>query len=439
MSAIGEKSKTEIQAAPTSFWKQLGPGLVTGASDDDPSGIGTYSQAGAGYGFGLLWTLVLSLPLMVAIQQISATIGRTTGRGIAGNIRRYYSAWLLYPIVFLLVLANTINLGADIGATGDAIALVIGGPALLYAAMFTVMSVLLQIFVHYRQYARYLKWLSLVLFSYVIVAVTVHAPLGAVLKGTFLPRLSLTRDYWATFIAILGTTISPYLFFWQASQENEEINDHAEQHALKSSPEQAPEQLRRIRVDTYLGMTVSNVIAFCIVVSAAVTLAAHGVTQVDTSTQAAEALRPLAGRASFLLFALGIVGMGLLAVPVLAGSAAYAVGEACGWPCGLGHTLTKAPGFYMTLILASLIGLAINLPFVQNVTHITPMRALFWSAVVNGVTAVPIMVVIMLMVNNTVVMGKKNRVSRSLTVIGWLATGVMGAAAVGMFLTWKQS
>ena len=271
------------------FLSVLGPGLVTGASDDDPSGIATYSQAGAQFGYGLLWTTLFSLPLMTSIQELSARIGRTTGHGIAGNIRRHYGRWLLYPVVFLLVLANTINIGADLGAMGDALALVIGGPALVYAILLAGGSLLLEVFVHYERYAAFLKWLTLALLSYVATVFLVHVPWGEALTATVWPRFSFHRDYWAMFVALLGcTTISPYLFFWQASQETEEINHHAAEHAVKSSPRQARAQFERIRLDTYIGMALSNVVAFFIMLAAAVTLHAHGVTKIDTSAQAAE-------------------------------------------------------------------------------------------------------------------------------------------------------
>jgi NRAMP (natural resistance-associated macrophage protein)-like metal ion transporter len=432
------ESDSTCEAPTKGFLARLGPGLVTGASDDDPSGIGTYSQAGAQYGYGLLWTMILSLPLMASIQEISARIGRITGRGIAGNIRRYYPAWLLYPVVFLLVLANTINLGADIGAMGDALALIIGGPPLVYAALFALACVVLQVFASYPRCSRILKWLTLVLFSYVATVFCVHVAWGEALRNMVLPSVKFDGHYLSMFIAILGTTISPYLFFWQASQETEEIRTNDQEHALRRAPKQAREQFGRIRMDTYLGMAFSNVVALCIIISAAATLHANGITNVETSAQAAEALRPLAGKFAFTLFALGIVGTGLLAVPVLAGSAAYAVGEALKWPTGLDRKPLHAKGFYGVLTLATLLGFAINLPVVQRHTHLSPVSALFWAAVVNGVVAVPIMAVMMLMFNNKKIMGQFTRVSKTLRVMGWLATAVMAAAAAGMFLTWKQ-
>lgn len=423
---------------PKSLLDRLGPGLITGASDDDPSGIATYSQAGAAYGFGLLWTMLFSFPLMCAIQEISARIGRVTGRGIAGNIRRHYPPWLLYPVVTLLVLANIINLGVDIGAMGSALQLLIGGPALLYAVGFALLCLLLEVFVAYARYARYLKWLTIVLFSYVATAFVVKIPWSQVAYGALLPTFSREADYWATFIAILGTTISPYLFFWQASQETEEIRDHPDEEAVRSKPHQAREQFGRIRFDTILGMFFSNAIAFFIILSAGVTLHVHGVTDIQTAAQAAEALRPLAGRFAATLFALGILGTGLLAVPVLAGSAAYALGEALKWRTGLDRKPQEAIGFYGVLAAATVLGLAINFPAVQSHLGVTPIKALFLCAILNGVVAIPIMAVVMAMAGNTKVMGRFALKSGSLRILGWVATAVMALTAAGMFLSWLR-
>jgi NRAMP (natural resistance-associated macrophage protein)-like metal ion transporter len=420
-----------------SFLRKLGPGLITGASDDDPSGIATYSQAGAQFGYGLLWTQLFSLPLMAAIQEISARIGRVTGRGIAGNIRRTYSKWILYPIILLLVMANTINLGADIGAVGDAVHLLVGGPALVYAALFALLSLGMECFLCYRNYAEYLKWLTIVLFAYVAAAFVAHVPWREATHATFLPHLSFSRDYIATFIAVLGTTISPYLFFWQASMETEEIRASPTAQPLKKELKKKTGKVRRvlsrIRWDTCVGMTFANLVSYCIIVTAAAALHSHGVTDIQTSQQAAKALEPIAGKAALVIFALGIIGTGMLAVPVLAGSAAYAVGEALQWPTGLDRKPLDAKGFYGVVSIATVIGLAINF------THrIDPIKALFWSAVINGVVAVPVMVILMLMIRSRKVMGEFSRVSKGLRVMGWLATLVMAAAAVGLFVTWKQ-
>jgi NRAMP (natural resistance-associated macrophage protein)-like metal ion transporter len=419
----------------TSFWRRLGPGLITGASDDDPSGIATYSQAGAAFGFGLLWTMLFCLPLMVAIQEISARIGRISGKGIAGNIRQHYSPWLLYPLIGLLVLANTINLGSDIGAMGDAVRLLIGGSALLYAAIFAVGCLVLQVMGSYPKCSAVFKWLAISLLSYIATTVVIHVDWRAAMKGTFVPSVHFTSDYWSTIIAVFGTTISPYLFFWQASQETEEINRVPADQPLKEAPQQAQEQLGRINVDTWVGMSLSNVVAYFIIVAAAATLHSHGVNDINTSSEAAEALRPIAGKFAFFLFAAGIIGTGLLAVPVLAGSAAYAVGEAMRWPTGLDRKPGNARGFYAVMILATVIGLSINFPSVQKITHLSPIKALFWSAVFNGIAAVPIMVIMMLITHNRKSLGQFADLSTTLRVMGWLATVVMLFASIGMIVT----
>jgi Mn2+/Fe2+ NRAMP family transporter len=333
------------------------------------------------------------------------------------------------------VLANTLNIGADIGAMGSALQLLVGGPALLYAIGFATLCLVLEVFITYERYARYLKWLTIVLFSYVLTAFFVQIPWRQVALGTLIPTFSRQGNYWATFIAILGTTISPYLFFWQASQETEEIRDHADQEALQERPVQARRQFGRIRFDTMSGMFLSNAVAFFIVLAAGATLHAHGVKDIQTANQAAEALRPLAGRFAFSLFALGIIGTGLLAVPVLAGSAAYAIGEALKWPTGLDRRPLDAKGFYAVLTAATVIGLALNFPTFQNLLHVTPIKALFLCAIVNGVVAVPIMVVVMLMVGSARVMGRFTLVTGWLRSLGWLATAVMFLAVVGMFIT----
>jgi NRAMP (natural resistance-associated macrophage protein)-like metal ion transporter len=302
------------------FLKALGPGIVTGAADDDPSGIATYSQIGAQFGFAMLWTMLFSYPLMAGIQEISAWIGRVTGVGIAGNIRRHYSSIVLYPLVGLLLIANVINLGADLGAMGAALQLVAGGPALLYTVAFGVISVIGAVALPYKRYAEYLKWTTLILFVYAATALIVKFPLMPVMIGTFVPSLSFSNSYLTALTAVLGTTISPYLFFWQASVEVEEQRAAPHEKPLKHAPGQAPAQLDRMRGDTYLGMAFSNVIAFFIILDTAAVLHAHGVTDIQTGAQAAEALRPLAGELAFLLFSIGIIGTGLIAIPVLAGS-----------------------------------------------------------------------------------------------------------------------
>ncbi len=409
----------------------LGPGLVTGASDDDPSGIATYSQVGAQFGFGMLWTMLFSYPLMCGIQEISGQIGRVTGRGIAGNLRRNDPRPVLYGIVLLVLVANIINLGADIGAMGAAVKLLLGGPALLFAALFAILSVLLEVFLPYDRYAKVLKWLCVALFAYVATVFVVHVPWGAALKATIIPRISLTTAFITSIVAVLGTTISPYLFFWQAEEEVEIEHASPEEKPLKQNPKAAPAQLQRIRVDTYTGMAFSNLVAFFIILTAATVLHAHGVTDIQTSTQAAAALKPIAGQFAFLLFALGIIGTGLLALPVLAGSAAYAVGEALAWRVGLNNEPRKARGFYGIITAVTLIGLGLNF------AHIDPIKALFWSAVINGVVAVPIMALMMLLGQNKKVMGDFTLNTRQ-RVLGWLGTAVMLAAAIGLFATWGQ-
>jgi NRAMP (natural resistance-associated macrophage protein)-like metal ion transporter len=370
------------------FVRVLGPGLITGASDDDPSGIGTYSQAGAQLGFGIAWTMLLTYPLMVAIQEISARIGRTTGHGIAGNLCRHYPSWLLRVIVVLLFIANTINIGADLSAMADATKLLIGGPALLYVAIFGTLCVLAIVFAKYDRYVFVLKWMTLSLFAYVAALFAVHVDWNDALAGVFVPRIIWTADFFTSLVAILGTTISPYLFFWQASQEAEEVQVVQERKPLVRAPRQAKDAFERIRADTLVGMAFSNIIALAIILTAAATLHEAGVFSVETSAQAAEALKPIAGEFAFIIFALGIVGTGLLAIPVLAGSAAYAIGEACKWPIGLSRPPSKAVSFYCTLAAAAILGVAITL------SPIDPIKALYWTAVINGVVAVPVMAII---------------------------------------------
>lgn len=413
------------------FFRLLGPGLITGASDNDPSGVATYSQAGAKFGYGLLWTMVFVYPFMGGIQDISARVGRVTGHGIAGNLRRYYPKWLSLALSFLIVFANTINLGADIGAMGEAVQLVSGAPAFLFAIGFAILSVVLQVTVPYTRYAAVLKWLTLTLFSYVAVVFAVKVPWGEALKGTLLPSIAFDTDTLTMLIAVLGTTISPYLFFWQASQEVEEVETSEDDEPLKVAPEQAPEQLDRIRWDTYSGMAFSNVVAFFIILTAAATLHAQGKTDIQSASEAAEALRPIAGNFATLLFSIGIVGTGLLAVPVLAGSAAYAVGEALKLPTGLDRQPLAAKGFYAILTIATLLGLGIA------VSPINSIDALFWSAVANGVVAPPVMLMLMLMTTNRRVM-RQFTLSRRLRILGWMATALMTIATIGFFATWGK-
>ena len=408
---------------------QLGPGLITGASDDDPSGIATYSQAGAQFGYAMCWMMLFCFPLMAAIQEISARIGRVTGQGIAGNIRAHYSRWLLHAIVGLLLLANTINLGADLGAMAAALQLLIGGPTALYVAGFAIGCAWLEVFSRYERYVSILKWTSFVLLAYVAVALVVHVPWQLVLYRTLVPSFSLDKDYIVTMVAVLGTTITPYCFFWQSSQEAEDERIDPRAHTLLEAPEEAATEIRRMRFDTYAGMGYSNLISLFIIVSTAATLNAHGITDIQTSAQAAEALRPIAGVFTFALFAVGIIGIGLLAVPVLAGSGAYALGEALGWTTGLDRKPLDAKAFYGTIAVSTLIGILINF------VGLDPIKALFWSAVINGVVAVPLMVMIMLMAMRRDVMGRFV-LPRALWVMGWVCTGTMSVAVGIMFATW---
>jgi NRAMP (natural resistance-associated macrophage protein)-like metal ion transporter len=433
--AASGKAGSRLQALPAKtnsrirkIFGLLGPGLVTGAADDDPSGIATYSQIGARFGYTLLWTMLFIYPFMTSIQEISARLGRVTGRGIAGNIKYLYSRWLLYGIVSLLLFANIINIGADIGAMAAAANLLVGGPTLVYCVVFTSVSVLLQVFVPYKVYSSVLKWLTLSLFAYVGTIFAVQIDWGKALHGTFFPNLSLEREYMGALVAVLGTTISPYLFFWQSAEEVEQMDTAPKEKPLKKAPHRAPKEFRRIKADTFLGMAFSNLIAYFIILTVAVTLNAQGKTDIATAAQAAEALRPVAGVFASSLFSLGVVGTGLLAVPVLGASAAYAVGEAFCWPVGLERKAKEAKAFYGLLAIATLVGLGLNF------ARIDPIRALVWSAVINGVAAAPVMVFMMLMANNQKVMGNLT-LPTYLKILGWAATLIMALAAIGMFLT----
>jgi len=408
-------------------FRELGPGFITGAADDDPSGIATYSQAGAQFGYQLCWTVVLTYPLMVGIQMVSARLGRVTGRGLAANIAEHFPRPALYAIVALLLIANTINIAADISAMGDVLAALLGGRRSAYAGAVGVASVVLQIFVSYRRYVRYLRWLTLALLAYVAILFTVSVEWSDVLAGMILPAKMFGAGALTTIVAVLGTTISPYLFFWQAAQEVEEMRARRGAEPLVTDPAQARRQFRRIKVDTYVGMAFSNLIALAIMITTAATLHHVGVTHIATSAQAADALRPLAGDFAFLLFALGILGTGLLAVPVLAGSAAYAVAETFHWRSGLDLAPQKGREFYGIIAIATLAGVAIGF------MPIDPIRALYWSAVVNGIVAVPIMIVMMRIASDRKVMGAFI-VTRRLKLLGWLATATMGAAVVAMFV-----
>ncbi len=415
------------------FVRRLGPGLITGAADDDPSGIATYSQAGAQFRFGLVWTLLLTTPLMIGIQMLSARIGWVTGEGLAANIHKVCPRWLTTALVALLVVANTINIAADVGAMGEAVRLLIGGPLALYVIGFGLLCIATQIFFSYERTVRVLKWLTLALFAYVAVILTVSVPWRQAISESlhpwsFFPAGVSSKDYAAMVVAVLGTTISPYLFFWQAAQEVEDNHRRPESRELRLHPEYAAEHLSRIKQDTFVGMIFSNVIALCIVVATAVTLNEHGITNIQTSAQAAEALRPVAGEFAFAIFALGIVGTGLLAVPVLAGSAAYAVSELYGWKAGLSNGFKEARGFYLIIVAATGIGT------VMGYLEVDPIKALVWSAIVNGVISVPIMAALMWIGQSEKLMGRYT-ISFRHRFFGWAATAVMAVAVAFMLAT----
>jgi NRAMP (natural resistance-associated macrophage protein)-like metal ion transporter len=412
------------------FFQKLGPGLVTGASDDDPSGIATYSQVGAQFGNGLLWTMLVSYPLMAAIQEICARIGRVTGCGLAANLRKNYPRPLLYFVLAAMSAANIFNIGADIGAMGASLALIVPLNVMVLTVTLGIISLIAVFFIPYSTYAKYLKWLTLSLFSYVGVVFFVHIPWPAVLRATLIPHVALTREFLMALIAVLGTTISPYLFFWQASQEVEEVRANRGEKALKRAPVQAVAQLGRIHTDTYVGMALSNVVAFFIILTAASTLHTHGILDVATCAQAASALEPIAGRFAVALFACGIVGTGLLAVPVLATSVAYGIAEGCKWRVSLERRPKQAVGFY------SVIGIAITTGLLLNFMHINPVKALYWSAILNGLVAAPLMGVIMMMASNRKVMGKFV-MPPYLRWVGWCATAVMICVCIGVILSVK--
>jgi NRAMP (natural resistance-associated macrophage protein)-like metal ion transporter len=406
--------------------EQLGPGLITGAADDDPSGIATYSQAGAQFGYGLLWTMVLMYPLMSAVQLVSAHIGRVTGAGLANNLVGTFPRRVVGLLVAILAIANIINIGADLSAMAASADLVAGGGRHLFVIAFALISILLQLFVPYRQYARILKWLTLSLFAYVGVLLAVHTDWRAATLGLIVPT-DLGRDALLTIVALFGTTISPYLFFWQSSQEAEEISDSPHQHPLRQAPRTAMKQFRRMRIDTLVGMAFSNLIAIAIIMATAATLHRQGITQISSAAQAAEALRPVAGSFAFGLFAVGIIGTGFLAVPVLAGSTAFAVAEVFDWKEGLERQPRQAAGFYSIIVVATVMGLLIDW------SPIDPMRALFWSAVLNGLAAVPLMVAMMVVVSRHKVMGRFTA-SRPLLLLGWTATAIMAVVCAAMLV-----
>jgi len=406
---------------------RVGPGLITGVADDDPSGIATYSQAGAQFGLNMLWTMPLVFPLMAAIQSMCANIGRVTGKGLAANIKAAFPPAVLQGVVLLLLVANTLNIAADVAAIGEVAELVTGFNRHLMTLFFVFGTLLLQVFIPYHRYVVYLKWLTLSLLAYAAVLFTVHVPWGQVALRTVWPKFTPNSTAAAMVVGVFGTTISPYLFFWQASEEVEDMRKGKRAAALVHNARAAGSELRRIRWDTWSGMFYSDIAAYFIILATAVTLHVAGITDINTASQAASALRPLAGNFAYLLFALGILGVGLIGVPVLAGSAAYALCEALGWTWGLERRATDARGFYGVIAVSVLAGLVIQY------SPISPMKALFWSAVINGVVAVPLMVVIILLVSKKAVMGAYTA-SRPLIILGWIATVIMGLAAVRMFV-----
>jgi NRAMP (natural resistance-associated macrophage protein)-like metal ion transporter len=425
---VAHSSDPVVSASKPRLFGFLGAGLITGASDDDPSGIATYSQVGSSFGYGLAWTLLFSYPLMVAVQMISARIGRTTGHGIAGVLRRYYPNWLLQWVVVLLLIANVINLGADLGAMADATALLISAPKWLFVLFFSAICIAMQILLQYTRYVRVLKWFTLSLFAYVAVLLVIHVDWRALGSHLIVPRLSWQPEYLTAIVAIFGTTISPYLFFWQAEEEVEDMHTKPAERSLIDAPDQAPEALHRIEMDTLVGMGLSNVVALAILTTAAATLNAAGITDIQTSAQAAQALRPIAGEFATLLFAFGIVGTGLLAVPVLAGSAAYAIGEARDWPVGFSRKVQEAKAFYAGIALATFVGMIINFGSIDAI------KALYWSAVLNGLVAIPVLIVMMRIVSRPDIMGAFVA-GKGLRLVGWLATAVMLAVGVSMIIS----
>ena len=406
----------------------LGPGLITGASDDDPSGIATYGQAGAQLGYGLCWTMLYTLPLMAAVQMVSARIGRTTGHGIAGVLREHYPNGLLQAVVLLLLAANILNLGADLGAMADALNLLLPGPRWLYVVLFAGTCVFMQVVLQYARYVSVLKWLTLSLFAYLGVVIFAHVSWWDLGVALAVPKVDLSGGGLTTLVALFGTTISPYLFFWQAAEEAEDLHAFPRRRDLLHAFEQGTRALHRIEVDTLVGMSFSNLVALSIMVTTAAVLHPRGITDIQTTAQAAEALRPLAGPLSATVFALGIIGTGFLAVPVLAGSAAYAVGEARRWPVGFGRRILEARAFYGTVAIATLVGMIISLGAVD------PIRALYWSAVVNGIIAVPVMAVMMLATARADIMGAF-AVRGPLRLLGWVATACMLLAVLAMLAT----
>src|SRR5512135_2167469 len=409
------------------FFANLGPGLITGAADDDPSGISTYSVTGASFGYMPLWTALFSFPLMAAVQLMCARLGMVTGRGLAGVVRRHYPRWVLWSACTLLIVANVFNIGADLGGMAEATEMVTGIKSYYWTPLYSILIILLLFFSSYRQFARIFKWLTMVLFAYIAAAVLARPDWHSVLNATFVPRVEWSSAFLATFVGILGTTISPYLFFWQASQEVE--NERAQgKRTVKQREGATIKELRVARTDVFTGMFFSNLVMYFIILTTAATLHAHGQTNIQTAREAAEALRPFAGNGAYLLFTIGIIGTGILAVPVLAGSAAYAVAEAAAWRGTLEDPPRLSPRFYGLIAVSMLLGLALDF------VGFNAVRMLFYSAVLNGVLAPPLIVLVALLTSKSEIMGKRVS-SRPLRYLGWATAAIMAAAVVGMFAT----
>ncbi len=409
------------------FFDDLGPGLITGAADDDPSGISTYSVAGAAYGYAGLWTALFSFPLMATVQLMCARLGMVTGRGLAGVIRTRYPPWVLWLACALLVIANVFNIGADLGGMADTMQMVAHTPAYYWTPAFALLIVVLLFWTSYRTIARIFKWLTLVLFAYVLTAFLAKPDWVAVIRATLIPHIEWTRSYIAVLVGILGTTISPYLFFWQAAQEVEEDIERGKT-TIAQRRGSTNEELRIARRDVVTGMLLSNLVMYFIILTTAATLNVRGIRRIETARQASEALRPLAGSGAYWLFALGLIGTGMLAVPVLAGSCAYAIAEAAKWRAtSLNKRPRSARRFYAVILVAVLVGLALDF------AKLNAVRMLFWSAVLNGILAPPLVVLVVLLTSDRKVMGQRTN-SRGAQALGWICAGVMSTAAIALFV-----
>jgi NRAMP (natural resistance-associated macrophage protein)-like metal ion transporter len=412
------------------FLDELGPGLITGAADDDPSGISTYSVAGASFGYATLWTALLSFPLMAAVQLMCARLGMVTGCGLASVIRTRYPRWVLWLACSLVIIANIFNIGADLGGMADAMQMMSGIPAYYWTPFFAALIIALLMWTSYSTMARVFKWLTLVLFAYVITAFLAHPHWSAVLRATFIPRIQWTKDYLAVLVGILGTTISPYLFFWQAAQEVEEDRQRGKTTVAQRRGS-TNKELRIAQKDVITGMLLSNLVMYFLILTTGATLHVHGVTQIETAKQAAEALLPLAGKGAYLLFTLGLVGTGMLAVPVLAGSSAYAIAEAARWKsASLGILPQRARKFYGVIAIAIVVGLALDF------AGFNAVKMLFWSAILNGLLAPPLVVMVVLLTSDRKVMGSRTN-SRGMQTLGWICAVIMSGAAIALLASWR--